>query len=116
MKIVYHYVIQLTIGGLFKNGKSKGILEIQIHNDTLNLQDEFSRNQTYTKLYTSIKPLNSLKQIKISWTNLATGLLVFTYSNAVHVDKIKLNYLSSLDDKYVLLNNCLIFQNSSNMH
>lgn len=98
-KIVYHYLIQVTIGSIFKNRKSKGILEITIQNETVHIQDEFSRNQTYTKLYTSIKPINNLKHVKVSYVNLATGLWIFTYSNAIHVDRIKLNYLSSLDDK-----------------
>ena len=96
---VYHYLIQVTIGGVFKNRKAKGILEITVQNETVYIQDEFSRNQTYTKLHTSIKPLNGLKQVRVSYVNLATGLWVFTYSNAIHVDRIRLNYLSSLDDK-----------------
>lgn len=70
-----------------------------VQNETVYIQDEFSRNQTYSKLYTSVKPLNGLKQVKVSYVNLATGLWVFTYSNAIHVERIKLNYLSSLDDK-----------------
>ena len=96
---VYHYLVQVTIGGIFKNRKSKGILEVTIQNETVYIQDEFSRNGTYTKLFTSIKPLNGLRQVKISYVNLATGLWVFTYSNAIHVDRVKLNYLSSLDEK-----------------
>lgn len=89
----------MAIGTIFKSRKSKGIIEVTIHNDTVSIQDEFNRNQTYTKLFTSIKPLNDVKQIKVSWINLATGLWVFSYNNAIHIDKIKLNYLSSLDEK-----------------
>lgn len=89
----------MTIGPIFKNRKSKGIIEMTIQNETVSIQDEFSRNQTYTKLFTSFKPLNDLKHIKITWINLAAGLWVFTYSNAIHIDRIKLNYLSSLDEK-----------------
>lgn len=98
--LVYHYLIQVTIGPIFRNKKSKGVIEISIKNETVYIQsDEFSRNQTFTKLYTSIGPITNLKQIKVSWSNLATGIWVFTYSNAIHVEKIKLNYLSSLDDR-----------------
>lgn len=78
--LVYHYQIEITIGSIFRNKKSKGIIEIKLQNDTTFIQnDEFSRNQTFTKLFTSIKPITNLKQIKISWSNL--GKLIFNLFN-----------------------------------